>query len=332
MLGVAWTFHLLFAAGIYHLMRDVPLRALARFWHGFVFGLIALTVMITIHFTILPPSLVGHERLVDWKVAIPGFINVRLFGSWTGAVFAALLGLAWTSSDHGRTRHGLYTAIAFAFALTFWTTTRAALLADLCVLPLAWIVAGRPRAHAFWSVLPLYLLAGALLTFPLQPYNDPSYTFLEANNFTSVDGFATGRLSYWTALLRLYLDHPLIGSGMMASRWLLPPFYIHPHNVVVEFLLNWGIIGASAAATLLLGAALHAHRAATQASALLPFVLMVDALAIEGLFDGMFHFAQFIMLILAGLAICLAGTHAPDRYPLNSPKRRYRLGGTETLR
>lgn len=307
MLCLAWTIHLLFAAGLFHLMRDVPQVALARFWPGFVVGLVSLTLMIVIHFTFLPAWLVGHERSVDWKVAIPGFINVRLFGSWTGAVFAALLGLAWLSPGRGPAAHRLYAAAAFAFALTFWTTTRAALLADLCVLPIAWFVAGAPRARAFWSILPLYLLAGALLTLPFQPYHDPSYTFFEANNFTSVDGFATGRLSYWSALLRLALDHPLLGSGMMASWWLLPPFYIHPHNVVVEFLLNWGIVGGAAAGSLLAGAAWHAHQAAARASALLPVVLMVDVSAIEGLFDGMFHFAQFVMLILGGLAICLAG-------------------------
>lgn len=305
-LVIAWAIHLLFAAALYHLMRDVPLRALDMIWPGFIVGLAALTVMIVFHFTVLPVRLVGHEHQVDWRVAIPGFINVRLFGAWTGAIFAALIGRVWTMSESDPMRRRLYLATAFVFSLTFWTTTRAALLAGACIIPVAWWLTGRPRARSVWWGLPLYLVAGALLTLPLQPYSDPSYTFFEANNFTSIDGFATGRLSYWSALLTIGMNHPVFGSGMVSSRWLYPPFYIHPHNVLVEFLLNWGVVGSAAAMTLLIGSVWQAHRASRRIPKLLPFVLMTDCLILEGCFDGMFHFAQFIILILGGLAICLA--------------------------
>lgn len=308
-LGIAWLIHLLFAAALYHLMREVPLRALNRIWPGFILGLVALTIMIVVHFTILPPELVGKEHGVDWKVAIPGFINVRLFGSWSGAIFAAVLGRIWTMPDHHPAQRHYYCAVSLAFALTFWTTTRAALLAGVCILPIALFLVGRPRAAASWTILPFYLLGGILLTLPLQPYNDPSYTFLEANNFTSVDGFATGRLSYWTALLEIGMEHPIFGSGMISSRWLYPPFYIHPHNALVEFFINWGIIGTVSLITLIIGAAIYAHRALENAPELLPFILMFDCLVIESLFDGMFHFAQFIIMMLGCLAICLGKVH-----------------------
>ncbi len=318
-LTIGWALQLLFAAALAHLVAAVPVARLAEIWRGFALGLAALAVAIAVHFLWLPVSLRGWEHEIDWGNAIPGFISVRLFGSWCGAVLALLTGFAWRAEGDARHRRLLHLAIALAFGMMFWSGTRAALLGWLCSLPVAWMMAGRPRSRDVLTMLPAYLLVAVVLAIVLQPYGHPAFTFLDALNpdqTRSADAFSSLRLTFWRHSLAVARDYPLLGTGAGSSWWLVPlgsGRHVQPHNAVVQFLLNWGVIPTLPALTLLIGGTWAAHRRARADRALLPFVLMLDCLLVMSLLDGMLHFAQFVMLIVGCLAICLAprGTPAP---------------------
>ncbi|WP_028964942.1 O-antigen ligase family protein [Sphingomonas phyllosphaerae] len=311
-LTIGWAMQLLFAAALAYLAGMVPPARLAGVWHGFALGLAALAVAIAVHFTWLPAALRGWEHDINWGNAIPGFISVRLFGAWCGAVLALLTGVAWLSGGDARRRRALYLAMTLAFGMMFWSGTRAALLGWLCVLPVAGAMAGRPRSRAMLTTLPLYLLAGAALAILLQPYGHPAFTLFDAFNpemNRSADSFSSGRLSLWLAALDTARHHPLLGTGAGSCWWAIHAVgqhHVQPHNAVVQFLLNWGIIPTLPALALLVGGTWNAHRRARAERALLPFVLMLDCLLVMSLLDGMLHFAQFVMLIVACLAISLA--------------------------
>lgn len=181
-LTIGWALQLLFAAALAHLAAAVPVARLAEIWHGFALGLAALAVAIAVHFLWLPVSLRGWEHEIDWGNAIPGFISVRLFGSWCGAVLALLTGFAWRAEGDARHRRLLHLAVALAFGMMFWSGTRAALLGWLCSLPVAWMMAGRPRSRDVLTTLPAYLLVAVVLAIVLQPYGHPAFTFLDALN------------------------------------------------------------------------------------------------------------------------------------------------------
>lgn len=311
MLSIGWIVHLLFAAALFDLARRVPATRLSEMWRGLVAGLAVLAMLIAVHFLWLPAMLRGHEHQVDWALAIPGFISARLFGAWVGAIFVFMIGVLWSSVGSGRRQHILHAGTALAFALMMWTTTRAAVLAGMGVMPVAWLIAGRPRSRGIVTILPLYLAGAALIVLPLQPYGDPAFTFFEAANTGSVDQIASGRLTIWTLALKAAATHPWFGTGAGSSWWLVTipsayPHHVQPHNALVQFLLNWGLVPTLAGLTLLGGATWRAHTAARRCSALLPFVLMLDTLLVMSMFDGMLHFAQFVMLIVGCLAVCLA--------------------------
>lgn len=311
-LTVGWGIQLAYAAALAHLIAPVPLRHMDRIWHGFAAGLIALAAVIAVHFTCPPLFLRGAEHKIDWGNAIPGFISVRLFGSWAAAILALLTGVAWRSEQKEERQTILFLATALAFGMMFWTGTRAAVLGWLCVLPVAWLLAGPPRSRAAVTYLPCYFILAAIIAVALQPYGHPSFSFSDifdpATN-ASMDGISSGRLTLWKRALKVYCDYPLLGSGAGSSWWLVPldgNRHVQPHNALVQFLLNWGLIPTIPAVALLFGGTWRAHRAARRRPPLLPFVLMLDCLLIMSIFDGMLHFAQFILLIVSCFAICLA--------------------------
>lgn len=315
-LSLGWVMHLLFAAALFDLARCVQPSRLMEAWHGLVAGLAMMAVLIAIHFLWLPATLRGHERQVDWALAIPGFISVRLFGAWAGAILAFLIGVAWRWNARAERQHLIYGGTALAFAMMIWTTTRAAVLAGVCVLPVAWLIAGPPRSRGFVTVLPLYLIVAGLSVLPLQPYGDPAFTFFEASNLGSADQIVSGRLTIWALALKAAAIHPWLGTGAGSSWWLVTiggtyTRHVQPHNALVQFLLNWGLLPTAAAVALLSRGTWQAHVAAHRHKPMLPFVLMLDSLLIMSMFDGMLHFAQFVMLIVGCLALCLAKLSDP---------------------
>lgn len=323
-LSLGWVVHLLFAASLYHLATsatDIDPRAIAN---GFVAGLAALAVFIALHFAAAPDALFGRSVgfftdpvKIDLGSAIPGFISSRLFGSWCGAVLALLTGIAWRCDDT-RGWHRLYMMLALAFCLTVWTATRAALLGWGVCLPIAWLLAGPPASRTVYTRLPIYLLAATVLALMLPPYGDGQFTFFRGDSMGSADAMATGRLTLWTNALHVAANYPLLGSGAGSSWWMVPLngfYHVQPHNALVQFVLNWGLIPTIPALVLIVGATWKAHSNAKIRPALLPLILMLDCLLAMSMLDGMMHFAQFIMLIFGCLAISLAHPRlkTPDR-------------------
>ncbi|RZT44877.1 O-antigen ligase-like membrane protein [Sphingomonas sp. BK036] len=331
-LCLGWIVHLLFAASLYHLassVREIDTNAIAG---GFVAGLFGMTALTVVHFAAVSTALLGQASDfgrgggIDLGSAIPGFISSRLFGSWCGAVLALLTGIAWqrdaAARNAGRTARtsstehptALYAMLALAFGLTVWTATRAALMGWGISMVTAWFLAGRPASRTVWTRLPFYLVAAGAIALLLPPYGNGPFTFFRWAGATSTDAATSGRLTLWARALHVAAEYPLLGSGAGSSWWLvsLDGFYhVQPHNAVVQFLLNWGLIPTIPALALLLGATWHAHCIARRHRGLLPVILMLDCLLSMSLFDGMLHFAQFVMLIFGCLAICLARDDRP---------------------
>lgn len=320
-LSLGWVVHLLFAASVYHLAGSSRVLDVRNIATGFVAGLVALALFIAVQFAAVPAALFENSAsfvnpgAIDLSSAIPGFISSRLFGSWCGAVLALLTGIAWQHSGE-RGRHALYLMLALTLGLTFWTATRAAVLGWGIGLPLAWMLVGKPASSTFYTRLPIYLIGAVAIALLVPPYNNDHFTLFRWGGLDSPDVLASGRLTLWANALRVAAEYPLLGSGAGSSWWLVEVqgfYHVQPHNAVVQFLLNWGLVPTIPALALLAGATWHAHRIARRVRELLPVILMLDCLLAMSLFDGMLHFAQFVMLIFGCLAICLAHGGKCDR-------------------
>ena len=274
-------------------------------------GLVALGVMTAIRFAIPPdPSHVLGGQIV-WGSALPGFISVRHFGAWTGAICAAFAALLLTR-DANRRLSWPHICYVVAAAMTIWSGTRAAIVA-IAIATLI-VVAITRKLPAFKTVAVLTMLTGAALTAAwLVLPDDPTFRlFNAAQDLANSDEFTGGRLSLWHATFARWLQSPLLGWGSGSMQWEVYVGWVHsqPHNFVLESLISWGLIGASGAVWLVVRATVAAHRQVMRFQELLPMLAILDALLVQSMLEGMLHYPRFIMLIAFLLALIL--TYRPS--------------------
>lgn len=298
--------HLYAAAALFHLADGTQFTA-RRFAPGFAAGLVALTAIVVFHLSLLPRDVAPSSWL--YGAPIPGFVSIRLFGAWAGAVLALLLGIAWTADRGGETPRWIYPAIALATAVAMWTGTRAALWGIVVALAVAAAMTRGGAAPGFWRKVLTAMALGALVAILTPLPNGAGSLLFRANSMDSADSFASGRLQLWTKSLAVAIDRPWLGHGMGSSWWLVSIngfYHVQPHNALVQFLLNWGLIPTIAALILLGKAVWRVHRLARGRPERLALLMMLDFLLSVSLLDGMLHFAQFVMLIAVLIGACLA--------------------------
>ncbi|WP_341209734.1 O-antigen ligase family protein [uncultured Sphingomonas sp.] len=297
--------HLRFCAAIHFLARGAAQADIPALFRWLTLGLVALAVLTVWRFQLPPPAASVPGGVIEWGSALPGFINVRHFGSWTGAIAAGLmLELLYGEEEDQR---ALSLAYLFAAGLTCWSGTRAAVLALAVVATIALVSLRRwpTRAHMM-RVTALSVLALAL-ALPLLPDNGDFYLYAtgDAQSANAVTG---QRLDLWQATFARWLDAPLFGWGSGSTFWEVYVGWTHtqPHNVVLQFLISWGVVGAAGGLWLLGRAIVATHRTGIDDARLLPLTGMLYSLLFMSLLEGMLHYPRFIMMIAVGFAVLFA--------------------------
>ena len=269
-------------------------------------GLIALALLTAWKFLLPPPAALVPGGRIEWGAALPGFISVRHFGSWTGAIATGLM-IALLYGDDRR-NGGLAALYLLAAGMTCWSGTRAAVLAMAVVaVVVAFSLRRLPdrRSIARLTGLSVAALGIALL---LAPAGETDFLLFVSGDYANPDAAATGRLELWNATFHRWLDAPLFGWGSGSTFWEVDVGWTHtqPHNVVLQFLVSWGIVGA-AGGLWLLGRAIGAvHRHGMAQDRLRPLTATLYALLGMSLVEGMMHYPRFVMLVMTGFAVILA--------------------------
>lgn len=308
-LTLIWIVHLLFAGAIYHLVRGRRIFNVARFAALMSIGLALLVAWTAIHFLLPPEGLVVEWGPRGWGAAVPGFISHRLFAAWAGGIAVLLLGLLWQANSLTATGRWLLPAFMLAVAAAAWTGTRGAVLGLAAGGIVGMLMIGRPANRSFFWAVPATIVLGALIGMALTPYGDPAFMFFRPGTYGTVNEASSGRLAYWLGALRVVAEHPWVGSGAGSCWWLVSDNGLHhvqPHNALIQFLLSWGIVPTTALIVLLGWATWRVHHIALAVPAIVPLVMMLDALLAMSMVDGMLYFARFLMLVSALYAICLA--------------------------
>ena len=300
--------HLIFAAAISHCVGPATAQSVRQMGKWMASGLAVFCIMTAFAFIFHPPLSSMPNSEIVWQFAIPGFISVRLFGAFCGAVFCFLLGVLLIDEERGEVSIWHYLWITLSAGMMIWSGTRAAVVGScvaLCLVVLMFRL--RPDKKAVIAMMGSISFA-ALLAILLVPYGDTNFMLLVLDDHKSVDAVTGGRLNYWTAIWSAYQTVPLLGAGPFATFWILPPgqfTHVQPHNILLQFLISWGIL-ATIPALLLLGIATwRVHRIVHDNRTVLPFLLMLDCLLVMSLFDGMTHFAQHLMLIMICYGVIL---------------------------
>lgn len=319
--NIIFLIHPLFAVAIYHSVSSADARGLRGFALAIAGGLLIFCGMTSYAFLNHPPLATMPDNTIIWQFIIPGFISVRLFGAFCGAIFCFLFAQLLLDEERGRRGYLPYLWLTLCAAMTIWSGTRNAVLGIVVVISLM-LVLYRLHPVNIKSVISLALSAvtALVLATSLIPFNDPTFMLIASGDTATAESISGGRASYWSALWDAYQTVPIFGAGPFASFWILPAgqqIHVQPHNVVMQFLLTWGLPATGAALALLAYATWKAHLAALEHRDALPFLAMLNCLLVMSFFDGMLHFAQPLMLVMISFGIVFGATKT-TRKPLQN--------------
>lgn len=266
---------------------------------------------------------------------LPGIGAVRLFGIIYEVAIAVCIGLLVTAKS--KRRQALLLGVVFLLWVTlFWSGSRGAFLSLLLSTALV-SVFYRAQAAKIWLVFVVSGVAGALASLLLWVPEGPSFGLMNMLNSVAredANAISAGRLERWLDVIILIQQQPLVGYGLnqFSNMWdyyvgsdiregvsgPLPLYFLsyrHVHNIVLEALFSWGLIGGAGALILLLKAwltaakriwvALPAHK--------LPAFYALNALLFHSNLTGIYIFAHSLFYMAIFFGICLAPNPAQNR-------------------
>lgn len=290
--------HLIFSAALYHLLVREEERDLSSIMTAFAVSLAILTVYTAWWFATAPdPSTVpGGE--IRWDNAIPGFISVRHFGAWSGAITAgfAISILCGRDSKNWNWNHLLYTSCA---AVTVWTGTRAAVLAIIFVVLVSLLTL---RKLPTWKAIGrAAVLTGVALTLAwLFLLEYPAFQLIVLSEYGDIGKATGGRSELWSQTFHRWLASPWFGWGTDSTFWETYIGWNHtqPHNVILQFLISWGVVGASGGLYLIGRAIRQVHTVGFTNESLRPLTAVLYGFLFQSLLEGMLYYPRFIGAII----------------------------------
>lgn len=196
---------------------------------------------------------VEHPLIFQWVERIPSATNVRQIGNVLGilTIFPASVIL------FSKKRNNLFIAVFIHTALlafVMWSGTRGALLGYFVAL----LIAGASISitHTKFRATAILCSAVAALLLSLSiPTPSPYFGVIRMQQSLETDDMSSGRTKMWKEAAFAIAESPVIGHGSgtyrhnMLKRNGYP--YNHPHNFILQFLYDWGLIGAICAIILL---------------------------------------------------------------------------------
>lgn len=301
-----WLCHITFAASLWHFLRNN--RSYTRWALGFVIGGVCLTILIVFLAWLGDPD----NATLHWRRYLPLFTHIRHFGYYVLA--GLLLAQLWGADEHARSATVIITVpiLAILWGALIWTGGRGAFVAAMiglvATMALApgrrWVMAGiNTVAISVGSVIAVIMSAGR----PELGW----HRILSRVGGDVAGGFATGRLNFWSLAFENFAANPIFGLGPDAYRYMQPKIFgSHPHNVVLQFLTDYGVIGASMfglMAVILLASILRRasdRRGDIRPERVVALSVLIAFLA-NSLLDGNLYHALPLMIVGATVAVGL---------------------------
>ncbi|MGX7953478.1 O-antigen ligase family protein [Tsuneonella sp. HG249] len=189
----------------------------------------------------------------DWLHLGIGVSNVRqlaFYGLTSAAIGAGLGTLPATLQRRKKVRN--FAFVAAGSGMCIWSGGRAAVGALVLSFCFA-IFMAKPteRARVARGILSALLagIAVSLIWLPHEAYGLPRLLNAAQSAKDGFNGFASNRIVMWQETLAAFADRPLLGYGMGQFKFIVPSAvrtFTHPHNSVLQFLFQWGLVGTAA--------------------------------------------------------------------------------------
>lgn len=263
---------------------------------------------------------------VNWVRVGPAVSHVRQIGFY--AVITAGIGAGVLVAARARREIALgWIMLTLGTAFAVWSGGRAAvgaiLVALMVVVPFAEarirIVAGAVLAFGVGAVL-------SVVWVPPHPiWGLPRILGKVSEGLASGTAeFSSNRVEMWKDAWRIFLSRPTFGWGEGQFRNLAPNAFgqfNHPHNFVLQFLVQWGALGTAAISAVILPGVVRALRLVrANPSALLPSIAALVASAAMALLEGnLFHVWPVGMIVV--LLVCTVRAAEEVDRPFRTPVR-----------
>ncbi|MBP7952485.1 MAG: O-antigen ligase family protein [Sphingorhabdus sp.] len=306
--------HGLFLAALVHLIDGAKGFYAEKWLQIITAGIIAYVAILAIFALTLP-----DPAQFPWTYRMPSATNIRQIANVIAIPAAAPTALILFGAA---SRRWAYTALLFVILLFLsWSGSRGALLA-LAAATCAALLLFRhmPPVKSLLSIIGAYCFAAAAsLALPLPNGSFGLYRFAE--KIADSADVSSGRIDIWRNTLTEIANSPWLGHGSGHFNGNMRAIYgfdfNHPHNFILQFAYDWGILGALAAALMLalLGVAIF-KRSAGRAN-LAGFAAMASFLTLMaiGLIDGALFYPLTIMMAAATLAPIFAAYPPPSVTP-----------------
>lgn len=197
---------------------------------------------------------VAEPDKFPWMLRLPSATNIRQIGNNLGML--AVAPVALLLMNQGSTKWRYWLAVVAILSFMLWTGSRATLL-GLAI----GVSAGLAAVRSVMAVRNLLLLltssvaaAAVSLLFPIP---HPAFgMFRMVDSIGAQEDVSSGRWEMWANTIEQITLSPWIGYGSGRYRENMQEIYgfdyNHPHNFVLQYVYDWGLIGGLAAATLLL--------------------------------------------------------------------------------
>ena len=312
MSSAKWMLHGLFAMSLWHLSRRWPADWPSQIVNMLPIGISAFAVVI-IGFVMI----VGVSSDYDWISSLPGFPHIRHPGYFLMPAIALSTLMVFKSTGRYRYLHACLLAVNFGFAI--WIGSRGplfvyALLLIPALFVFATVFAGN-KTRAIGSVV-LALLGGVLLSQAIPCPDNGAFNalsrFMGTQN-TSVDAFSSGRTELWRETAAAIGEQPWIGHGGDQFRKQISAAKNtskHPHDSILQFAYEWGVIGAVSFIALLAILFMRSFKATfADPEANLGMFFAASEMVLFSLIDGVFYYNLPIMLFIA----CMFGTLSQEK-------------------
>jgi O-antigen ligase len=284
-----WTLQLAFALAVVNL------------WHNRMLDLeqwrTAILTGLLLVFLLLFAFVATTEHSPDERVwRLPAFGNVR----WFGYLAAGAIGLAAPGFLQGSKI--AWAVAATAYASAFWTGSRGPILAAVVGLALSTIFIREFRRLRVWVSFAACAIVGALLAWVLG-----ALVAFEAHGSGSAMRFDdSGRIDVWRDTIDAISMRPWVGWGEAQFREIFRGVWpvAQPHNVVLQVLLAWGLIGALLCLALALWTTPRFLKAQSIDAA--PFQCAALMLAVYSMYDGALYYAHSLSLFVFCVAAAMA--------------------------